>query len=137
MIQNKKYWNSIAEIVCTFRQYVWLYCATFSLGCEGGGGSIVRPCTPIDFNILKYFSPLIMNLKHMVIIYTNNVYSLHGWEEEIITMWNLHLQLRQQIKWTICVVIKGNVSHGVNNESLHSIAALPVNQSLSCNSLLF
>ena len=39
-----KYWKSITEIDFTFRQYVWLYCATFSLGCGGGDEGIVTPC---------------------------------------------------------------------------------------------
>ena len=39
-----KYWKSIAEIDSTFRQYVWLYCATISLGCWGGEQGIETPC---------------------------------------------------------------------------------------------
>ena len=43
-----KYWKSIAKIYFSFRQYVWLYCATFSLGCRGGEYGIVTPCTYIS-----------------------------------------------------------------------------------------
>ena len=39
-----KKWKSITEIDFTFRQYVWLYCAAFSLGCGGGDEGIITPC---------------------------------------------------------------------------------------------
>ena len=40
---EQKYWKSIAEIDFTFRQYVWLYCATFSLGCGGENKVSLHP----------------------------------------------------------------------------------------------